>query len=217
MMIAWLLRDQDDRGDGACRVGMLLEGGIPEILRKVLPANGEADRRRLGVAGEREREADLDRAAVGPLGLALETQGIRDADAGGAKLGRVGNGVAALEDHERQPLLFFQEDPVEGAEQRREGVAAELLGLRHGQELDEEARQLDDMIVGAPGMPVARADGEAEPAIERGRGVEVAHGMDDMVEAAPHHLTAENAVGCRNRLLIEATIGPSRSLSARLA
>jgi hypothetical protein len=42
------------------------------------------------------------------------------------------------------------------------------------------------MIVGAPGVAVARPDHEAHAAIKVGRGVEVAHGMNDVVETARH-------------------------------
>ena len=41
----------------------------------------------------------------------------------------------------------------------------------------------------APGMAVAHADGEAELAIGIGRGLQVAHGVDDMVEASGHELS----------------------------
>ena len=50
-----------------------------------------------------------------------------------------------------------------------------------------DAGKLDDGVMRAPGMPVARADGEAEAAIKLRRRVEIAHGMDDMVEAAGHN------------------------------
>ena len=119
-----------------------------------------------------------------------------------------------------RPFLARQEGLVEARKQLRETVGAELVGLGHRQQLDEEARKLDEVIVRAPGMPVARADRKAEPPVEIGGRVEIAHRVDDVVEAARHrvagHFTAENAVGCRNMLLIEATIGPSFSLSARL-
>ena len=42
------------------------------------------------------------------------------------------------------------------------------------------------MILRAPGMAVARADREAEPPVQIGRGVEIAHRMDDVIEAARH-------------------------------
>src|SRR2546425_1039040 len=140
-MVRRVFGNQHHAPDGACRVGMLLEGGIPEILGKVLLTDGKADGWRFGVARERKRETNLGWGAVWPLALALEMHGIRDPDRRRAKAGRVGGGL------------------------------------------------------------------------------EIAHGMDDVVEAAGHrrHFTAENAVGCRNMFLIEATIGPSRSLSARLA
>jgi hypothetical protein len=35
-------------------------------------------------------------------------------------------------------------------------------------------------------MPVARADGETEAAIKFGRCVEIAHGVNDVVETARH-------------------------------
>src|SRR6476469_6812212 len=109
---------------------------------------------------------------------------------------------------------------MEPAKQVRKAVGAQVFRLRHSEQLDEKSRKLDDVIVSAPRMPVARTDGEAEPTIEPGRPLEIAHRMDDMVKTARHrsclHFTAENAVGCRNMFVIEATIGPSRSLSDRL-
>src|SRR5262249_22333947 len=114
----------------------------------------------------------------------------------------------------------FEKDSVERADKRRKAIASELFRLCHGEQFDEEAGKLDQMIVGTPCMAVARADGEAEPPIKFGGRVEVAHGMDHVVEPAGHrsrrHFTAENAVGCKSMFLIEAMIGPSRSLSARL-
>jgi hypothetical protein len=63
-------------------------------------------------------------------------------------------------------------------------------------------------------MAIAGADLETEPPIERGRGIEVAHRVDDMVETAGHRIAfgqrslrrggpdryfiGENEVGCRN-------------------
>ena len=46
--------------------------------------------------------------------------------------------------------------------------------------------KLDEVVLRAPRMPVAGADGEAEPPIESGGRVEIAHGMNDMVETARH-------------------------------
>jgi len=75
---------------------------------------------------------------------------------------------------------------IGGPEQPREAVAAELVGLGERQQLDEEAGQLDDAVVRAPVVPVARADDETEPLVQRPARVEVAHRVNDMVEAARH-------------------------------
>ena len=59
------------------------------------------------------------------------------------------------------------------------------------QQLDEGAGKLNDVVLRAPisRMAIARADLKAEPRIERGGGVEVAHRMNDVVEAAGHSVT----------------------------
>ena len=75
---------------------------------------------------------------------------------------------------------------VEAAEQGGEAFAAELLGLGDRQQLDEETGQLDEVIVRAPGMAVARPDGETEGTVERCRRIEVAHRMNDMIKTARH-------------------------------
>ena len=98
----------------------------------------------------------------------------------------VGRRVARFQNQQRQPFVAFEEIAVVGAEQFREAVAAELVRLGQRQQFDEAAGKLDDVVVRAPRVAVARADGEAEAAIERGGGVEIAHRMDDMVEAARH-------------------------------
>src|SRR5262249_42277387 len=218
-MVRLVFGGQDHAPDGPRRGGMLLIGGIPEIFGKVLLTDGKADGWRFGVARERKRETNFGGGAVRPLALALEMHGIRDPDRHRAKAGRVRRGVFAFEDEQRESLLVLEKDSVEGAEQRREAIAPKLLRLGHGQQLEEEAPKLDQVVMRGPRMLVARGDSENEAAVELRRRLPIAHGMDDMVEAAGHrrHFTAENAVGCRNMFLIEATIGPSRSLSARLA
>ena len=82
--------------------------------------------------------------------------------------------------------MSLEEIAVRRAEQARELVAAELVGLRDREELDEEAGKLDQPVVGAPRMAVARADREAEPLVARGRCVEVVDCVNDMVETARH-------------------------------
>ena len=88
---------------------------------------------------------------------------------------------------------------MEGAERERPRcMCHDLLGLGDFQELDEAVGQLHDAVVGAPRMLVARADGEAEARIKRAGGIEVVHGVHDMVVTMGQgrtHLTDENGVG----------------------
>ena len=86
----------------------------------------------------------------------------------------------------------------------RKTVVAELVWFGDGKNLDEEIGELHHMIVRAPRMPVARADLEASAAIEIRSRIEIANGMNDVIETASHdqcasapHFTAEKAVGAR--------------------
>ena len=186
MVVARILGDQHDAGDAARRVGMRLECRVPEILRKMLLAYRKAGAGRRGIARESEREADRHRRPVGPLSLALEAQRRRGRDAGVAKQIGIARRVIAFEHEQRKAFVTRQEIAVETAEQPREAVGSELLGLGHRQQLDEKTRQLDDAVVGSPWMAVARTNREAEAPVARRRRVEVTHRMDDMVEAARH-------------------------------
>ena len=179
--------DQHRPGDSAHRVGMLLERWVPEILRVVLPAGEETNLRRHGVARECERETDLDGAAVGPPPSRSKPTG-RKPRSPPPRRPPHRHPRRAFQHHHGQSLVARQERLVDAPEQHREIVAAELVGFRDRQHFDEVAGELDDVVVGPPGVAVARADGEAHAAIEGRSGVEVAHGMDDMVEAAGHGL-----------------------------
>ena len=100
-MIARVFRHQHDAVDPRGGVGVLLEARIPEILGEVLLTGSEARRGCLGIAGERQREPDLDWCSVRPPALPLEAQGIGQADTAGAKRGRVGERIRALQDQQR--------------------------------------------------------------------------------------------------------------------
>ena len=65
-------------------------------------------------------------------------------------------------------------------------MRSNVRGISERQQFDEAAGKLDDAIFGPPcrRMPVARSDGKAQPLIERSRGIEVAHGVNDVVKAA---------------------------------
>src|SRR5262249_4714887 len=168
---------------------MLLEGRIPEILRKMLLAGRKAHPGGPVVAGESQRKGDLDARTVGPFAFPLEAHRLRGADSGSIERGRIGARVATLKQQQRQALPMRKEGLIEAPEQRRKPVAAQLFRLRHRHRLDEEARKLAQSIVRAPGMSVAPADDEAEPAVELAGRIEVAHRMDDMIETARHLLS----------------------------
>src|SRR5712692_6882933 len=114
MVVGRVFRDQHDTGNAVCRVGVLLEGGVPEIFRKMLLASGKADRGRPGVPCEGERKRDLDRRAVGPLALALEMHGVGDTDLSRTKRGGIRDRIAALKEEERQPFVALEKDAIEG-------------------------------------------------------------------------------------------------------
>ena len=143
-------------------------------------------RGRQPIAREGERERDLDRRTVGLLALALEAQGLGCGDLRSRERACIGCSIGAFENQQREPLARLQEAPVEIAEQNRDAIVAELRRLRHRQHLDEEAWQLHDVIMRAPGVAVARADREAKPPVQIGAGIEIAHGMDDVIEAPGH-------------------------------
>jgi hypothetical protein len=108
-------------------------------------------------------------------------------DSGGAEGRFIGGRVARLQEQQREPLVLSQKVAVIGAEQNREAVIAKSVGLGQRQQLDEETGKLDDMVMRTPGMAIARADLKTETAIERGGCVEIAHRMDDVIEAAGHN------------------------------
>ena len=55
-----------------------------------------------------------------------------------------------------------------GSEQPREAVGAKLVRFSQRQQFDEATRELDNVVMRAPWVAIARTDGEAETAIERG-------------------------------------------------
>ena len=175
-----------------------------------------------GSRAKRQRERKPDRRAVGALRLAREFERLEIADPRRAKRIRIGRAAAFQRQHGKA-LAARQEIAVERAERKMPRA------VRHGprrvaeaEQFQIDAGQLDDVIFRAPlrRMTVARADGEAQPPIEIGGGVEIAHRMHDVVEAARHagcdaQRIAENAVGRSIEVLMLAISRPSFSLSSR--
>ena len=73
------------------------------------------------------------------------------------------------------------------AEGKRAGPGGRnQLWLTHIKKLDENAGELYNAVVGAPGMAIARANREAEARIELAGRVEIADGVNDMVKTVGH-------------------------------
>jgi hypothetical protein len=65
-------------------------------------------------------------------------------------------------------------------------VGHDLFWFGDFEDFDEAMLELDDAIMRAPGMTVARANGEAGARLKLAGRVEVADGVHDMVEAVRH-------------------------------
>ena len=124
--------------------------------------------------------------AVRLFAFAFEAHDVGGGNAALRESRDVGVGVLRFQNEQRQAFMPLGEVARIGGKQGREAVAAKLVRLGQRQKFDEEARQLNDVIMRAPGMTVARADGKAELAIKFGGGVEIAHRMHHVVETARH-------------------------------
>ena len=167
---------------------MILKRRVPEILRIMMPAGEEADIGRFRIARKGQRECNLNRRAVGTFSFTRQFEQFEVADARGAKLLGIRN-TAAFQRQHGEPLPARQEVAVERAERKAARcVRRRLRRVGESQDFDVAAGKLHDVVLRAPfrRMAVARADGEAKPPIEIGGRLEIAHGVNDMVEAARH-------------------------------
>ena len=128
-----------------------------------------------GAPASRAKASEKPTLSLLPSGLLPSRANRRAGEAAipAAAKARASAGIMAFQHEEGEPLPALQKGLVEGAEQFRETLAGELLRLRDRQQLDEKSGQLDDVVVGAPGVNVARPDSEAQPAVERRRRLEV--------------------------------------------
>ncbi len=58
--------------------------------------------------------------------------------------------------------------------------------LPHRNQLQEHARELDDAVLGAPRVAVARADPESQRLVESAGSIEIVNGEDEVVYPAGH-------------------------------
>jgi hypothetical protein len=116
VVVGRVLGGQHRALDAKRGIPVVLELGVPEILREVLLAGCEAGIRRLRVAREGEREADLHRRAVGPCAGPLEGQRLGRRDTGGLEGRSIAPRIVAFQDQHRQAFVAGDEILVEPAE-----------------------------------------------------------------------------------------------------
>jgi hypothetical protein len=97
----------------------------------------------------------------------------------------IGSGPGAVTFGNRLPLQLLRHEPGEGEDVRIE-IYRRLEARPTPDQLQKMVRKLNDVVLGAPRMMVARADIEAEPLIKRSLAAEIAGRVDDMVDGARH-------------------------------
>src|SRR5690606_8946205 len=134
---------QDNGRDPLRAVVVLLEVGIPEILRDLMLAGEKSRQRRPLLLREGEAEGDPDFGAVGPEAGPLEGKRVEAADAGPCEVNRIGLGIAAVESEHRQPFAIIEIVADEGAEAEGAGaVRGDFSPLAYRDELDEGGGEL---------------------------------------------------------------------------
>ncbi len=170
---------------------MLLECRVPEIPREVLLADEEAGFLDHRGAGEGQAERDFDFAAVRTPAFASESKRLpAQGYSGSFEALLIGRRISRAQ-HEHGEALPAGEIAAEETCKRRPG------GIRRGsheaatqpEEFEKGAGELDDVVLGPPVVPIARANLEPEAAIERGERVEVASGDHQVIDTgARRHL-----------------------------
>src|SRR5262249_54452276 len=191
-VITRYLRDEYNASNSHRRIGVGLEGGIPEILRVALEAGKEPDARRTWIRCKSQREGELDRRAVRALALALELVQLIISDAGRAKSICV-RGTTPFKHQHRKPLPARKPIAVKGAEREMPGqMRGNLRRISYGQELNVGARELAKLILRSPRsrMSISCADDKSKPPIKIRPRVEIAHCMNYMIKSAWHSVTA---------------------------
>ena len=178
---------QDEARETPRAVGMDLRLRVPEVFWKMLLADEKPrlGHRRAGGEGERKRHPDL--AAVGPRRAAREIEALEIAEPGVAELEPVGLGVVRAQDQHRDALAALERLCDEAREGEDAGRRRRRLEApAQPDQFEERAVELDDVVLGAPGMAIACAHLKAEAAIELGLRREIASGDDEMVDGAGH-------------------------------
>ena len=172
--------------DGGGAIGVGLRGLVPKVFREALLGDEEPGLRPSGGVREGQRERNVDVSAGSPApAREVETRPVADPALG--KRPPVGLRVVRAQ-HQHGEALPLSQEIVEKAGEREHGILGRgpHEAFAAPDQFEKGAVELHDMVFGAPGVAIARADLEAEASVALGGGVEVAEGDDEVVERAGH-------------------------------
>jgi hypothetical protein len=169
----------------------VLDCGVPETLRKMMVAGRKADLPAAGIDGESERESEHDRRSVRPPALPRELECVEIAHPRRAEGRRIRGCVTSLEQDHVEAFAALERIAMKGAERERaRAMRHDLLRFLDGQQLEIESGKLDDAVVRSPGMPITSAHGKAEALVKCPGRIEIADGVNNMIETARHDRVA---------------------------
>jgi hypothetical protein len=142
------------------------------------------------VGRESQRKRYFHRRPVGPLRFTFEIEDLEVSNAGETKRFRIGGCTAAFQ-YEHRKSLAAREKVAQKVAKRKQSrrMRHDQFRLTDVEQLNEETRELHNVVVGPPRMPVLRADCKAGAPIEVSLRIEVTNGVDDMIETTRHTWT----------------------------
>jgi hypothetical protein len=164
---------------------MDLRGAAPEILGKFLLAHEKACSRKRRAGGEGQRESDIDFASIRPPRLAGEIESGKIAQTFGGEDFAIGLGVDGAHRQHRQSLALRQKAADKAGERIDAGLGRRRCKpLPQSNQFEECAVELDDVILGSPGMAIARANLKSKPAVQRCLRIQIMRSDDEVVDGA---------------------------------
>ena len=185
-MVSGVLGDQRHFGDAGDCVGVRLQILIPEILRMLMRACEEADIRHRPGACKRERKAHTRGIAICALASPLEMEWLIIAHAQFVERVRIRLRVGAGERDHRRALAGLHKIMHEGRERKgaRIGVNWRVIRCGRADQFKKGVRKLDDVVLRAPGVRIARANPKTHVTKDFRLGLEIARRQNDMVQSA---------------------------------
>ncbi len=200
-------RFERHRRDVAGAVRVALERGVPEVLRPVLLADEEAGFRGRGIRGKGEREGDLDSLPFGRR----PRRGRRTARS--RRCGRAKRSASAAASRLsstsiEMPSRLSSASRTKAPKLKRRGSCAEIAAGSSPSVMSSrnEVPNWISRFSVPQGWRLRAPTSEAQPRVERGRGVEIAHADDEMIDASCHGIASP---ACRTRSDQRPVIGAS--------